>query len=137
MRTCFPWNISWKPLFGVFGCFRWICTYICSSLGEQIRLRKSGKIVDTVTLRSLYRISNYIGCSAVRASNVIGCNAVRSFNYVGCYGIRASHRTSNYIWCNALGALYRISNYIGCNAVRSYKLYWMLCGQSIISYAVC
>ena len=50
LRTRFPRNISWKPLFGVFGCFRWIVTHICSSLGEKFRFKKTDKIVDTVTL---------------------------------------------------------------------------------------
>jgi hypothetical protein len=51
LRTRFPGNISLKPLFGVFGCFRWIFTHISSSLGEKFRFKKSDKIVDTVTLR--------------------------------------------------------------------------------------
>jgi hypothetical protein len=51
LRTCFPRNISWKPLFAIFGCFRWIFTHICSSLEEKIRFKKSDKIVDIVTLK--------------------------------------------------------------------------------------
>ena len=57
----FPRNISWKPLFGVFGCFRWICTHICSSLGEKFRFKKSDKIVDTVTFTCYSTFKCYIG----------------------------------------------------------------------------
>ena len=32
LRTRIPRNISWKPLFGVFGCFRWIFTHFYSSV---------------------------------------------------------------------------------------------------------
>jgi hypothetical protein len=39
-----------SQLFGVFGCFKWIFTHICSSLGEKFRFKKSDKFVDTVTL---------------------------------------------------------------------------------------
>ena len=39
-----------SQLFGVFGCFRWIFTHICSSLGEKFRFKKSDKIVDIARL---------------------------------------------------------------------------------------
>jgi hypothetical protein len=84
LANTFPHNISWKPLFGVFACFRWIFTHICSSLGEKYRFKNSDKIVDTVTLNILLikfkiRIQRVVSQLYVKVGILLACE--KHFHY--------------------------------------------------------
>ena len=62
----FPQIFRECHFFGVFGCFKWIFTHICSSLGEKFQFKKSDTVTLIQTVFSLWLIHTKQLCHFLR-----------------------------------------------------------------------